>query len=467
MRKIIIISILAGLLASCSTWVDDLNDNPNSPTTATYQYILTGAEVGNILLHSGETARKAGLFCGYLTGLDRSHLNYWQYNFSTSSFNSEWNNVYVDVLANVIAAMDEAEAEEIGGITIGILQTLKAMALGHATAVWGDIPFDDGGMTEIANPEFEDQLTVYGKIQTLLDEALTNLSSGSGRPASGSEVYLDGDPEAWMEVVNTLKARFYMHTKEYEQAYNAALTGISAPENSLMGPHGDALDNSNLYYQFFALGVRQTDIVVSDFISAMVSPDSATYRGNAKTNEAGRFNYLFELTGNGLQPNLTDGFAAQDAPAPLVTYQENLLILAEAGARSQDFATGLTHLNQYRAFLAAGGYMDNADLANVQYDAYEAADFESGGMENADGLSTDNALLREILEERYVTFFGLIEGFNDMRRTQNESQVRVPVQPNVGNQLPQRFLYPASEIDRNENIPEVIPDAFTPTTVNQ
>ena len=85
----------------------------------------------------------------------------------------------------------------------------------------------------------------------------------------------------------------------------------------------------------------------------------------------------------------------------------------------------------------------------------------------AASLTPDEALLREILEERYVSFFGQIEGFNDMRRTQNETVVRVPVTPNTGTSLPQRFLYPQSEIDRNTSTPSPIPGIFVRTPVNQ
>ena len=117
--------------------------------------------------------------------------------------------------------------------------------------------------------------------------------------------------------------------------------------------------------------------------------------------------------------------------------------------------------------MAAGGYLSNAVLTDLQYDAYISADFDNGGIENPDGLSIDNAVLREILEERYITFFGQIEGFNDTRRTQNESAVRVPVSPNTGSALPQRFIYPQSEIDRNTSVPNPIPDFFASTEVNQ
>lgn len=150
-----------------------------------------------------------------------------------------------------------------------------------------------------------------------------------------------------------------------------------------------------------------------------------------------------------------------------MTYEENLLILAEAGLRINGFGAGLSNLNDYRAFMNIGGYLRNVDPSQVVYEPYVAADFEAGGMENVDNISPENALLREILEERYITLFGQIESFNDTRRTEGESVVKVPIIPNTGNQLPQRFLYPQSEIDRNTNVPSPIPNFFDETPVNQ
>ena len=151
----------------------------------------------------------------------------------------------------------------------------------------------------------------------------------------------------------------------------------------------------------------------------------------------------------------------------MITYQENLLILAEAGYRANGFDTGLTHLNNFRAYMNAGGYLTNTNASNILYDAYSTADFVAGGIENTDSINTEDALLREILEERYITLFGQVEVFNDTRRTENETVVRVPVLPNVGALLPQRFIYPQSEIDRNNNAPNPIPDFFDKTPINK
>lgn len=471
MKRYIILILIIGLQYSCSDVVTGINDDPNRLTESSYGSILTGAEVGNIIVQTGETARRAALFAGQYTGIDRQHLGFTEYNVTTSDFDALWYDIYVNAYRNAVIAEEAIIDDNIGPVSQGISQVLQAYLIGTAASLYGDVPYDEAANFEITDPVYEDQPAVYTKIQDRLDEAIANIQMGGGRPVSGAEIYYDGAPAKWIEAAYTLKARFYLETKQYDLAYQAAQNGISSLDNSMYAPHGTAADNSNLNYQFFAVQVRQADVIVSEFMTSLMQPGSsnpipANYRGNSKTDETARFNYLFDINSTGVQPNTEDGFAAQTAPAPLVTYQENLLIMAEAGLRSQGFDAGLNALNNFRAFMDAGGYLMNIDAANLNYDAYTAADFAAGGIENQDGLSPEDALLREILEERYVTLFGLIQPFNDMRRTLNETNVRVPVEPSAGNQLPQRYLYPQTEIDRNENVPSPIPDFFEPTDIN-
>lgn len=472
MKYSVIYILFAIIISSCGGLVDDLNQDPNNPTSASYSNILTGAEVGNIVLNTGETARRAGIFCGYYTGIDRQHEGFSNYSVTTSDFNSLWSDVYVDTYRNALEAELAAEEEGIGGITRGITRVIRAQAIGKAASLYGDVPFTEAGMIQVDDPAFEDQAAVYQGLQNLLDEAIVNLQSGSGRPVNGSDIYFNGDAQKWVQVAYTLKARFHMHTGNYQAAYAAAANGISLPANSMLAPHGTGLQENNLTYLFFAVEVRGADVVTSDFLTSLLqsnvsaNPIPENYRGHSKTNETGRFNFYFLTNNLGVQPNTVDGFATPTASAPMVTYEENLLILAEAGFRSQGFSIGLEHLNNFRSYMNGGGYLTNASPADVLYEAFVNADFENGGIENPDGLSEDDALLREILQERYVTFFNQTEGFNDMRRTTDENQVRVPVSPNTGNALPQRFLYPQSEIDRNDNIPNPIPGLFERTDIN-
>ena len=64
MKSIIYTLALSILFISCEDAIDEINNDPNNPTSASYENILTGAEVGNIIHQTGETARRAGIFCG-------------------------------------------------------------------------------------------------------------------------------------------------------------------------------------------------------------------------------------------------------------------------------------------------------------------------------------------------------------------------------------------------------------------
>jgi len=54
-----------------------------------------------------------------------------------------------------------------------------------------------------------------------------------------------------------------------------------------------------------------------------------------------------------------------------------------------------------------------------------------------------------------------------VRRVFKETEVRVPVAPNIGTTLPQRFLYPQIEVDLNTSTPNPIPSLFSVTTINK
>ena len=132
------------------------------------------------------------------------------------------------------------------------------------------------------------------------------------------------------------------------------------------------------------------------------------------------------------------------------------------------FDEGLARLNTLRQYLASGdAFAGNPELT-VRYDAYAAADFSAGGLENADAIATDRALLREIMEEKYVSTFATLIPFDDFRRLRvTDSDIVLPVPINSGSAYPERFLISQDEIDGNPNVPSPIPDIFQKTPVNQ
>ena len=92
------------------------------------------------------------------------------------------------------------------------------------------------------------------------------------------------------------------------------------------------------------------------------------------------------------------------------------------------------------------------------------------GMENADNIDDTRALIREIVEERYISGFGMFLAFNDSRRLRkSDSDVAVPFIMVDGPEPPyaERLPYSDDELNSNANAPDEDPGIFTVTKVNQ
>lgn len=454
---------------SCKKAVDGINNDPNNPTDAPAINMLTGVQVGNMNIQEGECARIAGMWSGYFTGLQQQYQNWYQYTITARNFDDSWQRTYSGTYKNIKILKEKAWA--VNNIRlVGVAQVIEANIIGTATDLWGDVPYEQASDDDYPNPVFDAQNTVYQRIQSLLDSAIVNLNSSAFENFATQDIHFAGNMTKWIQTANTLKARYYLHTKEYAKAISSGLLGINTAANNFMAPHSTTGQGAfNLYWQFFSQARPGWMDASQSYAVKLVNPANSLYRGNAKTIERSRLAFVFTGTTN--LNYTTNGFFGQAAPFPLATYGENLLILAEADARLNGFNAGLARLNTFRAYMATGGYIGATYLTagNYKYDPLVDADFDAGGIENpaSNTIPKDRALLREIAEERYITFIGSIEGFNDQRRHFKENDIRVKVPVNIGTQFPQRFLYPQVEVDRNASVPSPIPALFTPTPINQ
>lgn len=476
-RYTIVLSALL-LLGSCKKFTDDLDVSPNSPTDAPYDLILNGAQVSSIVVYEGNIARTTGMFARTFTGVDRQYVDAYNYNTTAQDYNDGWNLLYSQVIAQL--KIVEAKATAVNDkTTAGIAEVLLAQAFGFATDLWGDIPFSQAGDdVKFPTPAFDSQTQVYTGIQALLDKGIANLTAKVGKGPAGKDIFFQGDGNKWLNVAHTLKARYFLHTKDYTNAVAQAKLGITAPANNLMALHGDSYGASfNVYYSFTTYdrpGYMNSEGAIA---AAYLNPDDPLYHGNAKTDETARFNYLFQtgLNTGGLDPNVLvdfdwgndpseNGFFGATTAFPLVTFEENNLTLAEAYSKLGDNTNALASLNAERAYMNGGGYINSGYVPlGLKYSAYTITDFAAGGIANKTNLSTSQALLKEILTERYLTFIGQVEQFNDIRRTKNA----LGIPPVKGTTIPQRLFYAQDEINTNPNTPKLAPaDLFKPTTVN-
>lgn len=447
-------------LVACQSVVDDINnDNPNKIGSVDGQTLFTGIQLANTTAQSGYLNWAAGVWTGNFVGSGR-FAPVQNYEYGNTNSNTPWRNIYVGVVK---------QAREIrSGIGVtnknffyGASKVLEAYAVGTAVNVFGDVPYSEASNDEIPTPKYDSQVEVYTALQVLLDEAISDLQVAGTSGGISEDIYFDGDSSKWIKAAFTLKARLFLDVRDYSNAVAAAQNGISSESESMKyyPPAVILTGDTNLLNQFFTGSFPDDLTTDGSFLINLVSAG----RNNAKTDEVDRAAYYYD--GNEINLN---GIAANNEPMNQISYQENLLTWAEALLRSgaSNFDAALAKLNEHRANLRNGIYFS---VTTAIYDDYVSADFEAAGIENADSsLSKEDALLREIIEERYVTFFADIVSFNDMRRVEKDpASVQVPVPFNTGSQRPQRFLYPFDEENTNaDNVPDIA-DIFVKTQINQ
>ena len=460
------------ILAGCQGLNEGVNDNPNDITidAIAARGFLTGAQIGNIQIQVAHLQRISAMWTRQLVGYQSSYLSLDQHNITTAESNSTWNRAYQSVLVQLrtiqLKAVGDPQLEAISRI-------IEAHAIGTMASLFGDIPYSEAATPGITAPEFDDQLDVFSNLHAILDNAIRALDELDQSLVIPEDIYFEGDAQKWKESAWTLKARLYLQSRDYQNAYQAALNGVSVPENSMkFNPIDDSnTENKNLFWQL-AAGSRAGDIGNQkngelSYLLIMLTDTSSITRNHGKTMEAARLSY-YRINDSEANANLGVGAALQSMP--MITFEENQLILAEAGTRTIDFNTGLEHLNGLRDYLNSGDAFTIVDPdADLNYVGLDEDDFAEDGLENPDGIEPTRALLREIIEERYVSGFGTWMPFNDSRRLRDREEdimVPFPINPKGGPCHPQRFLYSSNELDANASAP-ADPGLCAKTQVNQ
>jgi hypothetical protein len=463
--KYIALSLLLIFSVGCEKVVVGINDNPNEISSDSFEagvLLLKGIELANISVQAGHQTRISGMWTGQTKGLILLYKSLAEYNISAEESNNIWQNAYQGVVKQARLLRQQTAASPKAKQYSGITKVLEANTLGTMASLFGDIPYTEIAKDDVADPKFDSQKLVFAQLQILLDEAIADLGAAPNT-AIPEDLMFAGNTTKWIKVARTLKARLYMYTREYEKAYQEASLGVLATTDALVfTPPALGNGSQNLNYKM----INQRGGYWG-FTGSYLDVLLGTKRNNKKTSENARLAY-FRFDGASATNN--KGIAAVNTPMTIVGYEETLLILAETAVRAGKTAEGITQLNKLRAYLAGGKAFIKLNAADaLKYDAYELADFEKGGMENLDGIATDRALLREIIEERYVSGFTGILAFDDLRRLgsrEKDIAVLPPYNSATIKQYPQRFIVAQSELSANQNAP-VDAGIFSVTEVNK
>jgi hypothetical protein len=439
--------LLAGSVAGCSNFLegDDLSNDPNAPTEATVSQLFVGAQSLQIILNEGTLARVSCIIVQQCGGTSRQHQSYGLYVIAEDAVDFEFYSLYVSGgLVDHRAIQTRSIAVGDSGFA-GVGMVMEALNMGNAAGLWGDLPYSQA-LGDNATPGLDDQLAVYAGVQAKLDTAVVYLAAtGPTNVGPGiADLVYGGDLVKWLGAAYTLKARYHLHLAELEGAprYTAAIAAATNGINDPTGAgdyttyHGTGEPESNIWYQFVRIQ-RAGDIApggtLVELMRARGDPRLATYFAPIPpTDAAGApcalasdpLPYGGADPGASFDPCTVSDFAgtrvAPDFRQPLVTYDENQLLLAESYARLGDETNARLHLNNVRV---------KAGLAPT--------------------AATGPTLLQEIGQEQYIVLFQNVEAWATWKRTC--TPVLVPA--SGASEVYPRLLYGATERNANPNIP--------------
>jgi hypothetical protein len=422
----------------CSGFLDSENaiDNPNAPTRATRDQLLVAIQANIWGLHESGIAQTACMWMQACSGVGGRFVEARGTNYTrlSADYRADFAGVYTGS-GLIDLRKIQAGAEADGDLVYrGVAKVMEALLIGLAAATWGDIPYSDA-VGDNAAPAFDDQLEIYAALQALLTSAIADLSGEGDGPRAFDLVY-GGDPVKWTQLANTLKARYHLHTAEgatrgtfntaaYQSAITAANAGISTPANDYTAIHSAPTSERNIWFQFTETTFGQ-DLVPGHYLVELMKqrndprlseyfvPNAEGGYGGNDVNSVTPASKISSFTG---APRFDPLFAQ-----PLVTWDENQLILAEA-----KFQTG-------------GGAAAAAPHVNAVRQRYGLAP-----------LPVASVTLEAIIAEKYIALFQNPEVWSDYRRTCYP--VLDPAGANAA--IPGRLLYGDSELNANPNTPSV------------
>jgi hypothetical protein len=431
-------------LSGCDKDLGGINNSPNAVSEANVktiigqQAVLVGLQSAIGDWYSGDRSRFMSIWTRQMcapTGLGRPQPAAWNNYLLDRSKNSpndyNWSQGYRAVkLANDIIynATDAGLAGNTLNTFLGIAKFYKALVLGDQAVTYGDVPIE----TRVDFPVYAKQSAVLAYTQTLLDEAIGHFQAGTSTLAM--DLPFKGDAPKWIAACNSLKARHYLFALNYANAASSAAQGISATTGTVnaiysltageYSPWGHWTNTetgepirSNKYYVDM-LKSEAGDKRLTSFLSV---------RGGMTTIIG--FDIYGDLNGSTDEKTPTKAaglakYGPYNAPFPLMSYEENLLIRAEAKARTGDTPGAITDLNTIRT---------TAGLT-----AKVAGDFANTA-----------ALITEILKQKYLQLFLEGQAYHDMRRVNKTDGT-----PLYRAGIPTRWLYVEAEITTNVNCPK-------------
>jgi len=451
----ILISVLT--ITSCDSYLEDDIVSPNDPEIVTPQLLLSNVEVATFATYGGQLTRQSLVFSRQLSGTSAGSQSaeIARYIVTEITNENEWEIIWAGAVVDCKTLI--SEYGPVSPYYSGIAKVILAMNYGVATDLWGAIPAEEGGLGLAVNlqPQYESQEVVLGKIQTILDEAIVELSAPVEDnfivPPGADDLIFGGDVTAWLQTAQIMKARYANRLSIIDPVGSANNVLAAVTSSDVTGSESDAFmiffggNAANQWFQFEQQR-RQYYRVSSYFADLLIVNNDPRLPFFLKTDGAGGYSGTpFDNPSVLATSYVGPLYGTSTSSVPLVTFVEAKFLEAEAQLRLG--ASGLAADAHNAAVIAS------IQQATGGVDSLGQAFIDNFGSENAGSITQE-----KIMMQKYIAMFIQIEVYADQRRT------NIPAlnpNPSANTGIPVRLPTPQSERLYNPNA-IVVSDTQTP-----
>jgi len=375
MMKKIIVFIIAIAFASCSSDLENLNQNIKDPAAVPGESLFTGAQknLADQMVDLNVNINNTKLWSQYLQ--ETTYTDESNYDQTTRSIPDEhWSVLYKDVLkdfneaAKVITntTYTTPELEALKPNKLAIIEILNVFTYAVLIETFGDIPYTESLDSNNLLPMYDDGETTYKALIGRLTTAINNLDT-SKESFDGADRIYNGDVMSWKKFAASLKLRMGILLADTDNAF-AKSTVESAVSSGVFTSNSDnagyiylsADPNTNPIHDNLVLSGRHDFVAAKTIVDMMNSlgdyrissyflPISdGTYVGGAIGTEA-TFTAHSQVT-----PRIENAVE----PGIILDYAEVEFLLAEAAART--FNVGGTAKEHYDKAIRASFEFWNA-----------------------------------------------------------------------------------------------------------
>ncbi|MCW3462810.1 SusD/RagB family nutrient-binding outer membrane lipoprotein [Chitinophaga nivalis] len=350
--------LLAGTLAftGCKK-LEDINHDPNKPTTAQPPYLLTGAQKGAMdILYSGLQNGYMGMhFSQYWSGNARTNDS--RYLLDEGNNSNLWNNLYRISLHNLddlikqntprLSEPGVANQNAIAKITQAWIYQILADA-------YGNIPYTETFQEANITPKYDDARTVYNAMLDNLQQQINVLNPNEVSFLSGDIIY-SGNVLKWKKLAHSLMLRYAIRMidadkdkagKIIEAHYQDAFSSNDddAQFNYIASaPNKFPFNNSEREISDFFVSTTMVD-----YMKSVSDPRLNIYAQPAKGDTIKGMPYGLVDGDKSRLPAVNYSYPGKQIysatmPGILMNYAEVEFILAEAAARGLNVGDAATH----------------------------------------------------------------------------------------------------------------------------